>query len=239
MSNLYVIRHGQASFLEQNYDKLSGLGEAQARLLGEYWAKHRLVFNRVYSGPRARQMETARIAGDMYQASGLPWPEVQIWHEFDEYAGDSVLDIALPGLVEREPQIRDLQDVFLKSSTPAEKYRAFQRLFEVVIGRWVAGEIQVENIESWADFSARVDHGLSKLAANGGKGEQVAVFTSGGPVGVTMQRALNLSPENTLRVAWMVRNGAYSEFLFSGKRFTLSSFNAFPHLDGPSLLTYR
>ena len=84
-----------------------------------------------------------------------------------------------------------------------------------------------------------MDHGLSKLAANGGKGEQVAVFTSGGPVGVTMQRALNLSPENTLRVAWMVRNGAYSEFLFSGERFTLSSFNAFPHLEGSSLLTYR
>jgi len=239
MSTLFVIRHGQASFLEQNYDKLSALGETQARLLGEYWAKRRVIFDRVLSGPRTRQRETARITGEAYKASGIPWPAVEMAPEFDEYHGDTVLDAALPGLVERDPQVRDLQDVFLKSSTPAEKHRAFQRLFEIVIGRWVAGEIQAENVESWADFSARVNRGLSQIAANGGQGQQVAVFTSGGPIGVTMQRALHLSAEDTLRVAWMVRNGACSEFLFSGERFTLSSFNAFPHLDGASLLTYR
>jgi hypothetical protein len=38
---------------------------------------------------------------------------------------------------------------------------------------------------------------------------------------------------------WMSRNCSYSEFLFSGERFTLSAFNAFPHLDDPALLTYR
>src|SRR5437660_12130687 len=239
MSTLFVIRHGQASFLEQNYDKLSALGETQARLLGEYWAKRRVIFDRVLSGPRTRQRETARITGEAYKASGIPWPAVEMAPEFDEYHGDTVLDAALPGLVERDPQVRDLQDVFLKSSTPAEKHRAFQRLFEFVIGRWVAGAIQAEYVESWADFSARVNRGLWQIAANGGQGQQVAVFTSGEPIGVTMQRALHLSPEDTLRVAWMVRNGACSEFLFSGERFTLSSFNAFPHLDGASLLTYR
>jgi hypothetical protein len=54
-----------------------------------------------------------------------------------------------------------------------------------------------------------------------------------------MQRALNLSPQDTLRVTWMSRNCSYSEFIFSGARFTLSAFNAFPHLDDPSMLTYR
>ena len=56
---------------------------------------------------------------------------------------------------------------------------------------------------------------------------------------MAMQRALNLSPQDTLRVAWMSRNCSYSEFLFSGDRFTLSTFNAFPHLDDAALLTYR
>jgi broad specificity phosphatase PhoE len=64
MGQLWLIRHGQASFLEQNYDQLSAKGEAQARLLGEYWASHKVVFDRVFSGPRVRQRETARIAGD-------------------------------------------------------------------------------------------------------------------------------------------------------------------------------
>jgi len=67
----------------------------------------------------------------------------------------------------------------------------------------------------------------------------VAIFSSGGPIGVALQRALELSPENTLKVAWMARNCSFSEFLFSGERFTLSSFNELPHLDESSLITYR
>jgi hypothetical protein len=37
----------------------------------------------------------------------------------------------------------------------------------------------------------------------------------------------------------MPRNCSYSEFVFSGDRFTLSTFNSFQHLDDPALLTYR
>src|ERR1700756_1497898 len=60
MSTLFLVRHGQASFLERNYDKLSTKGETQARMLGEYWAGLNLQFDCVYSGPRVRQRETAR-----------------------------------------------------------------------------------------------------------------------------------------------------------------------------------
>src|SRR6478609_3508018 len=61
----------------------------------------------------------------------------------------------------------------------------------------------------------------------------------GGPVGVAMQRALDLSTEATLKAAWMVRNCSYSEFLFSAGRFTLSSYNATPHFTDPEFLTHR
>ena len=71
MSRLFLIRHGQASFLERNYDKLSPKGEQQSRMLGEYWAGLKLRFDRVYSGPRVRQRETARIVGEAYRAAGL------------------------------------------------------------------------------------------------------------------------------------------------------------------------
>jgi hypothetical protein len=54
-----------------------------------------------------------------------------------------------------------------------------------------------------------------------------------------MRRALHLSAEDTLRLTWMSRNASVSEFLASGERFTLSTFNAHPHLDGDGLLTYR
>jgi broad specificity phosphatase PhoE len=74
---------------------------------------------------------------------------------------------------------------------------------------------------------------------NGGRGEQTAIVTSGGPIAVAMQRALNLSPQHALQVSWMSRNCSWSEFLYSGDRFTLSAFNAHPHLDDASMLTYR
>ena len=35
MALLTLVRHGQASYLQQNYDELSPLGEQQARMLGE------------------------------------------------------------------------------------------------------------------------------------------------------------------------------------------------------------
>jgi broad specificity phosphatase PhoE len=239
MSRLFLIRHGQASFLEQNYDKLSALGEKQSRLLGEYWTRRRVMFDQVFSGPRIRQMETARIIGDVYKKAGLPWPEAQTMNEFDEYHGEGVMEVSLPALAENDPHVLELQQAFLHATDEQEKHRAFQRLFEVVIGKWVGGEIQVPDIESWPMFCERVQSGLSSICNGNSTGQNVAVFSSGGPIGVTMQRALTLSPENTLKVAWMARNCSYSEFLFSRDRFTLSSFNAFPHLDGPELLTYR
>jgi broad specificity phosphatase PhoE len=239
MSHLYLVRHGQASFLEQNYDKLSATGERQARLLGEYWSHRRLAFQQVYSGPRTRQIETARIVAEVYKDAGLAWPEVQIRPEFDEYNGEWVMEASLPGLAEKNAQVRELQQAFLKASSPSEKHKTFQRVFEVVIGKWVEGEIQVENVESWPEFCARVQRGLSLVCSGNGGGERVAVFSSGGPIGVSVQRALALSPEKTIKVAWMARNCSFTEFLFSRNRFTLSSFNALPHLDDPALLTYR
>jgi broad specificity phosphatase PhoE len=239
MSRLFLVRHGQASFLEQNYDKLSATGERQARLLGEYWARRRLTFDRVYSGPRSRQIETAQITGEVYKRSRLSWPEIQIMQEFDEYDGEWVMESSLAGLAESNPQVRALQEAFLNAGDTREKHKTFQRMFEVVIGKWVGGELQVDDVECWPDFCARVRQGLDRVCASNGGGENVAIFSSGGPIGVSLQRALDLSQENTLKVAWMARNCSFTEFLFSGERFTLSSFNELPHIDDPALVTYR
>src|SRR5258708_19794914 len=109
----------------------------------------------------------------------------------------------------------------------------------MVIGQWVAGESVLLDIEPWPVFCTRVSEGLTKIAANGDSDQNVAVFSSGGPVGIAMQRALGLTPQAALRTPWMVRNGAYSAFLFSCDRFTLSPSNFSPHLTDPAFLTYR
>jgi broad specificity phosphatase PhoE len=239
MSRLILVRHGQASFLESNYDKLSPKGEAQSRLLGEYWARQRVHFDRVYSGPRVRQRETARIVGEAYKKAGVPWPEPAVLDAFDEFRAESVIERSLPELIEKDQHIRSLHQAFQRASGRDEQFKTFQRMFEVVIGRWAAGEIPIAEIEPWADFCSRVQNALSQLSSNGNRGSEIAVFSSGGPVGVALQRALGLSTEATLKAAWMVRNCAYNEFLFSSGRFTLSTYNSCPHLSDPGFITYR
>lgn len=239
MSYLVLVRHGQASFLEANYDKLSAKGEAQARLLGAYWATHKIGFDRVYSGPRARQRDTARIVGETYAQAGLSWPRIDVLPPFDEFQAEALIERALPGLLERDHGVRELHQAFERAEGQAERFKTFQRVFEVVVGRWAAGELPVPGIEPWTDFCTRVQNALQQLSQNGNLGQRVAVFSSGGPIAVAMQKALGLSTEATLRSAWMVPNCAYSEFLFSGDRFTLRSYNSYPHLIDPDFFTYR
>ncbi|HUK86424.1 MAG TPA: histidine phosphatase family protein [Terriglobales bacterium] len=239
MSRIFLVRHAQASFGEREYDKLSAIGKAQARLLGEYWAERRLQWDRVCTGPRERQQDTAAIVGEVYRKAGLSFPQPVVMPDFDEYHGDAVMERGLPGLVARDVEIQRLYEAFESSGSAASRMRNFQRLFESVIGRWVQGELVLDHVESWPDFCARVQRGLAAVVAEDGRGRQVAIFSSGGPISVAMQRALELTAQNTLRVAWMVRNCAISEFLASGARFTLSTFNEVPHLDDAALLTYR
>ncbi|HEY0701800.1 MAG TPA: histidine phosphatase family protein [Candidatus Acidoferrales bacterium] len=239
MSRLYLVRHAQASFLEQTYDKLSPLGEIQSRLLGELWARHKIVFDRVCSGPCVRQKDTAKIAAAAYQKAGISFPAFTIMSEFDEYQGEAVLDRNLPALIELDPEIRAMHRGFQDSTDAAARRRTFQKLFETVIGKWVDGEVPSNSVESWRDFSARVNAGFTAFLGGGSANERVALFTSGGPIGLAVQRALELSSRNALRVSWMAQNCSVSEFLYSSDRFTMSSFNAVPHLDDASLQTYR
>jgi broad specificity phosphatase PhoE len=236
---LFLIRHAQASFLEQNYDKLSRRGEAQAALLGEYLARSNIIFDRLCVGPCVRQRETAELMSDAYRKAGLAFPEPLILPEFNEYQGEAVLQRSLPGLLENDPSIRDLHTAFQSANGPGERRATFQKLYEAVIRKWVEGTLPSPGVETWPEFSSRVNLGLSKFLTNGGHGERVAIVTSGGPIAVAMQRALNLSPQRTLQVSWMSRNCSWSEFLYSGERFALSAFNAHPHLNDAAMLTYR
>jgi len=239
MGTLFLVRHAQASFLEQNYDKLSERGEAQARLLGEYWAQRKIVFDRACVGPRVRQKETMKLVSATYDKAGLKFPEPLVLDEFDEYRGEAVLERSLPGLLETDQSIRDFHAMFQSSSGSPGQRATFQKLFEAVIGKWVEGAICPPGVETWLEFCTRVNSGLAMFLYAGNRGERVAIVTSGGPIAVAMQRALDLSPQHTLQVSWMSRNSSWSEFLYAGDRFTLSAFNTHPHLNDAAMFTYR
>jgi broad specificity phosphatase PhoE len=71
-----------------------------------------------------------------------------------------------------------------------------------------------------------------------GRGRRIVAFTSGGPISVTMQMALEVSDRVTIGLNWQLRNASLTEFVFSKDRFTLEVFNSLPHLER-ELWTYR
>ena len=239
MSLLTLVRHGQASFLSENYDKLSPLGERQAAKLGHFWAKTLTVFDQIYVGPAERHIRTAEIALEAYQSAGLPCPSPLALQEVDEYSGIEVMRTFLPGLMEKHEDIRELESQFRSAHNKEAAARVFELLFQRVTRMWVAEEMNSPEIESWRHFCDRIEGALAKIREGTRKGGRTLVFTSGGVLAAAAKSALDLSPQKTLELSWTSRNASFAEFLFATNRFSLASFNNIPHLDDPALITYR
>jgi broad specificity phosphatase PhoE len=85
MSELIFVRHGQASFGKESYDKLSERGVEQIKILARHWQALDQDFDYIYSGSLLRQRETANelrslVRGQPEQATVNP--------AFNEYNGD-------------------------------------------------------------------------------------------------------------------------------------------------------
>lgn len=240
MSLLTVVRHGQASFMAENYDKLSPLGERQAALLGEHWLAAGMEFDQIHYGPAERQIRTGEIIGDLYRRAGRPWPEPATHADLDEFPAEAVVRRFLPGLMARYPDLSAAVAGLQSATDLRVKQRIFDRILREVSQRWLAGEVTAADIPTWEAFCARVEDAIGRIVSAAPKSARVAVFTSGGPTAATARLALKLSYESTLELTWSPRNASFSEFLFTPGRFSMSTFNMTPHLGAdPSLLTYR
>ena len=244
MALLTLVRHGQASFLESNYDKLSERGERQSQILGEYWLETGAYFDQVYYGPACRHLCTGELVADVYRRAGAAWPEPVTLPELDEYPGIEVMRTFLPGLMEKQEDIRALEAEFRQTGDRSASFRIYDKIFQRITRMWVDEELDSPEVESWRDFCERVDRGIAAIREGVYKNDlhkngRVAVFTSGGVIAATVRKALDLAPQRTLELSWTSRNASYTEFLFSRDRFSLSSFNNHPHLEDEELLTYR
>jgi broad specificity phosphatase PhoE len=241
LAQLVLIRHGQATPFEEVTDRLSPLGETQSRRLAEFWLRAHTAFDEVYTGSLLRQRRTEELVREVYTSRGLRWPEAQVMAELNEYDADSVVRQFAPQLAARDPEFRLLVEARECGAGP-DQNRRFQKMFEALMNRWITGELDSDDVESWRAFRARVQRGLRTItrpARNGASGRRVAVFTSGGPIGVAVQLALDAPDRSGLEINWRVRNCSLTEFVFSGERLSLDTFNAVPHLDDAALLTFR
>ncbi|HUS04890.1 MAG TPA: histidine phosphatase family protein [Bryobacteraceae bacterium] len=238
MSVLTLVRHGQASYMSEDYDRLSEVGERQARKLGEYWVRRGIKFHNVFSGPAKRHLRTAQIVADCFRDAGLPWPEPVVVPALDEFDAFQMMKAITPILVERDPLVRDLHARFAASQQTPQAGEMLQELFEAVARHWSSGEFDVPALESWASFRKRIAGGISEVRSTC-NGDAAVAFTSGGPIAATTGLALDLSHLRSVELLWLSRNCSYSEYLVSNEHFLLASFNSHPHLEENTLLTYR
>ena len=227
MSLLVLVRHGQARAFEKHSDRLSEHGELQAITLGEWWRQHGVTFDEALCGTLERQARTAQLAGLTGVRQDPRW---------NEYDAGGVLEKGIPALTAEDPAFAKLAEAAEKYRATPEANRHFQRMFEILMHRWVDGTLAIDGVESWADFQSRVRSALNEIIA--GPSRNVVIVTSGGPIATAVQTVLDAPPRKAIEINWRVRNCSLTEFLFSKGRVSLDGFNAVPHL-APQAITYR
>jgi broad specificity phosphatase PhoE len=213
MGTLYLVRHGQASFGSDDYDRLSPLGEKQCEALGTWLNARGMRFEAVLRGTlRRHEQSLGAIARTL---PGLP--AAVEWPGLNEYDSEAV--------------VRTVHADQLPPVSTADGARQHFRLLREGLLRWMAGEVQPVGMPSWASFEAGVISALD-LVRDRYEGD-VLLVSSGGPISAAVGYVLSAPSRTVVELNLRIRNSAVTEFVFSPKRHHLLGFNALPHLDGP------
>tara|TARA_B110000261_G_scaffold20772_1_gene21081 strand:- start:195 stop:980 length:786 start_codon:yes stop_codon:yes gene_type:complete len=219
MSELYLVRHAQASFGADNYDQLSDHGHQQSRWLGDYMGMRGLKFDTLLVGDMVRHHETMNgiCAGMDIDGSGrLVLPGL------NEYNFVAMID-SYKTTNGDDPMFQSIAD------NPKDNRYHF-RLLRKVLSLWTQDKI--ENLpESWGDFKARVLDAQQQIKAMANSGNSVLAIGSGGSISAFVGLVLGIPDENIFDLNLQYKNTAISHFFFNKKKMNLTGFNSIPHLD--------
>lgn len=237
MSEIYFIRHAQASFGADNYDQLSRKGIRQADVLAHFLNAQGIHFDAIYSGTMRRHRQTAepvcRRLSRRHPQSARPL----VLKAFDEYNPEALIKARI-----RKTKAQGAPAIGPKADLIRDQ-KAFQIFFSETVDRWMAGIFDGEaGVEPWPRFCQRVDAGVDLIMAEQGAGKRLAVFTSGGPISVVVKNLLGLSDRKTAEISWQVQNASLTCLSYNPSKRSLTGFNNTTHLmieGDPSLLTHR
>lgn len=224
MSEVYFVRHGQASFGSANYDQLSETGHRQARLLGEYFHARDMHFDHVLTGDMVRHRETAEGICAGLGRDDLSFEVFPQLNEFDFHAILSAYTAQFPD--EKMPEQPSVSDFF-------------KRLRKGIL-LWSKAELEGELPETWSAFEDRVAYMKQDLMSRCA-GKRVLAISSGGAIAMLVRQLLNAPCETMVELNLQTRNTGLIHCVFNQRSMRLSSFNSVPHLDHPqhqSLITY-
>ena len=222
VASLFVIRHGQASYGEADYDRLSPRGREQATALGPRLAQ--LKLDAIFVGPLVRQQQTYEGAA---AAANLPPPTTLLG--LAEYPAFEMLQHFIPRLTAEDPRFAEL--------TTAPTPRLLDDAFQTVLDRWGRDDWHAPGVERVEAFVARVRDALDRMIRAAASGARIAAITSAGPIGVALGLALELPVARMVRSSVVIRNASITELRFRTDGFawrpdqlSLVTFNSTDHL---------
>lgn len=230
MGIIYVVRHGQAAFGTEHYDRLTEIGFTQARLLGAYLGRRNIRFDAVFTGTLRRQMETAQGIFEGHGALASPLLQ-ETFPGLDEYKPEAVIlahtgSVPVPALaaVQRDPIV----------------VREHFRILREALLAWAEERTKPEGMPVWRAFQDAAVAAVIEARQRFPDGN-VLIVSSGGPIAAIVAAALNAPPAAAVDLNLRIRNSSLTEFAATPRRHHLVSYNGVPHLDAhpdPTLVTY-
>ena len=242
MSNIYLVRHGQAGTRDA-YDSLSGLGRQQSLLLGEYFLANRLEFSVVYAGSMERQLQTAFGVKHVYDQAGVSFPIVTVDEQWNEFDLTDIYRELGPKLCEIDEEFRlEYEQMRLEvrqniGVSDAKVHRHWRSCDTKMVDAWISGTF-VYSGETWKQFQERVC-GCMQMIERVPERANVLVSTSATPTGVLTGLALGLADTSVRQLAGVLYNSSYTTLRLRDGRLQMFQFNAVPHLTTPELRTFR
>jgi broad specificity phosphatase PhoE len=223
MSSLLLLRHGQASFGAEVYDRLSALGEQQAEATGAFMQARGLRFDRVLTGPLQRQTDTARGVLSRLSAGGATQTSLQTAAEVTP---------ALAEFAEGQHVLRSAERHFglRLHGEGAPERRVQLRQHDALIAAWAAGQAAIDGAGTMAEFRLTIAGWLRALTDASAPRQHLLAVTSAGVIGTLVCELLGLPDARMIEFTRMVHNASLTEIVFGAGRCSLMSFNSTAHL---------
>jgi len=232
VGTIFLVRHGQAAFGTDDYDRLTATGVEQARHLGEYFARREMRIDGVLMGSLTRHRQTAEA---LTSALRIHAPQLlddaapEVFPALNEYDPRAVIE-AHTGQALQLDEAAEARD-------PTVVRQHFRLLREALIA-WAEAKTEPVGMPTFAKFqrgAMAVVEGARERFHQG----VVVLVTSGGPIGAIVAATLESPPRVAVELNLRIRNASVSEFGGSAKRHHLVTFNTVAHLDSvPHLVTY-
>jgi len=217
MSELFLVRHAQASFGEDDYDRLSALGHRQARWLGEYFKSRQLRFDQVICGEMTRHRETIEGISEGMGLDSQTHRTDGLWNEFDF---EALIRAYLAEHPDEQPAAGNLASEYM-------------RILSNTLQAWAKGGITKDIPETWNEFEQRVRAGLARATQQVNRGSKILLVSSGGAISMALRQVLHVPPDVMIQMNIQTRNASFSHLYFNRDDMQLAGFNHVPHLELP------